>query len=293
MIFRKNFLEIFKVKFNKTEDVIILMGEKKLHLLNIETNKMIKVLQHEQKIHDFIIYGDRYVITGDELGDVYIWDFLENKEMQDVASYIKFKAHDKRVKQIRLVKFESLDFMVTCSSDGLIKIWDVLFLVQKDQAIREIQDLGDKIESVFKIDSRERINCMEVNVNNPEKTNVEEVEAEDLKEEKCVIIKKKKGGNKEKSQGKKYEKTNEKKHEKTNEKEKMNEKIKEKLNEKKQEKTQEKTKEKTHKKKQEIKVEKKMEKKIEKRTEKTLEKTKEKTLEKSVKVMKKIKKKKL
>ena len=175
-------LEIFKAKFNKTEDIIILMGEKKLHLLNIATNKMIKVLVHEQKIHDFIVYGDKYLIVGDEIGDVYIWDITEKpqeekpeieeskEESKDYASYIKFKAHEKRIKQIKLVNSEELDFIITSSSDGMIKIWDILFLI-KDQQISH-QDLGDKVESVFKIDSRERINCMEVNVSKLEKKNI-------------------------------------------------------------------------------------------------------------------------
>ena len=158
------------------------MGEKKLHLLKIETNRMLKVFEHEQKLHDFIVYGDKYVICGDELGDIYIWDISsiyeteKNAEKQEKSnekneeedpkssgSYIKFKAHEKRIKQMRILKFETLDLLITCSSDGFIKIWDVLFLVQNEQKISGSQDLGDKVQSVFKINSRERICCMEVN----------------------------------------------------------------------------------------------------------------------------------
>lgn len=176
--------EIFKAIFNRKEDLIILMGEKKVHLLKIETNKMVKVIVNEQKLHDFLIYGDKYLIAGDEIGEIYIWDISiseekdeENKETEEQdISYIKFKAHEKRVKQIKLVNFDSLDFLVTCSSDGVIKIWDVLFLLQKGQEIIGKQDLGDKVESIFKIDSRERITCMEVSANKLEEKNEENKE---------------------------------------------------------------------------------------------------------------------
>ena len=178
------------------------MGEKKLHLLKIETNRMLKVFEHEQKLHDFIVYGDKYVICGDELGDIYIWDISsiyeteKNAEKQEKSnekneeedpkssgSYIKFKAHEKRIKQMRILKFETLDLLITCSSDGFIKIWDVLFLVQNEQKISGSQDLGDKVQSVFKINSRERICCMEVNSLRLEKKN-EENEEVPQKEEK-------------------------------------------------------------------------------------------------------------
>ena len=178
------------------------MGEKKLHLLKIETNRMLKVFEHEQKLHDFIVYGDKYVICGDELGDIYIWDISsiyeteKNAEKQEKSnekneeedpkssgSYIKFKAHEKRIKQMRILKFETLDLLITCSSDGFIKIWDVLFLVQNEQKISGSQDLGDKVQSVFKINSRERICCMEVNSLRLEKNN-EENEEVPQKEEK-------------------------------------------------------------------------------------------------------------
>ena len=127
---------------------------------------MLKVFEHEQKLHDFIVYGDKYVICGDELGDIYIWDISslnepeknerkpeknnekpENNDDEDPkssGSYIKFKAHEKRIKQMRILKFETLDLLITCSSDGFIKIWDVLFLVQNEQKISGSQDLGEK-----------------------------------------------------------------------------------------------------------------------------------------------------
>lgn len=180
------------------------MGEKKLHLLKIETNRMLKVFEHEQKIHDFIVYGDKYVICGDELGDIYIWDISSINEIEkseekqeksnekpekndeedpkSSGSYIKFKAHEKRIKQMKILKFETLDLLITCSSDGFIKIWDVLFLVQNEQKISGSQDLGDKVQSVFKINSRERICCMEVNSLKLEKKNEENEEVEEEEE---------------------------------------------------------------------------------------------------------------
>lgn len=169
------------------------MGEKKIHLLKIETNKMLKVLEHEQKIHDFLIYQDKYLLVGDESGEIYIWDLTneeknQNSDEENPSSYIKFKAHDKRVKQMKLLKNEKVDLIVTSSSDGMIKIWDILFLVQKNQKISGKQDLGDKVESVFKIDSRERINCLEVNekksLENKPENNEEVFEKEEKKIEK-------------------------------------------------------------------------------------------------------------
>ena len=201
-------LEIFKAKFNSTEDLIILMGEKKMHLLRIETNKMLKVFVHEQKLHDFIVYGDKYLICGDELGEIYIWDISsiqgqenenQEEESKESGSYIKFKAHDKRIKQIQIVKYENMDYLITCSSDGFIKIWDVLYLVQKDQKITGSQDLGDKVESVFKINSRERICCMEVNnLKVEKKKNEDNKEQDEQKEEKEVENKEKKNKKKKK-----------------------------------------------------------------------------------------------
>lgn len=169
------------------------MGEKKIHLLKIETNKMLKVLEHEQKIHDFICYQDKYLIVGDEMGCIYIWDLSENKENKETEgdkpafSFIKFKAHEKRVKQIKILKNESVDLLITCSSDGMIKIWDILYLLGENQKIAGVQDLGEKVESVYKIDSRQRINCLEVNEKNLQTE-------ENLQQQETIIKKEKKAG---------------------------------------------------------------------------------------------------
>lgn len=40
------------------------MSEKTLHLLNILTNKMENVFEHEAKLNDFTVFGEHYLISG-------------------------------------------------------------------------------------------------------------------------------------------------------------------------------------------------------------------------------------
>lgn len=57
---------------------------------------------------------------------------------------------------------EPLDFLITCSSDGKICFWDTLYLLGELTKIEENKDLGTDIRNVISIESRQRINCMEI-----------------------------------------------------------------------------------------------------------------------------------
>ena len=121
---------------------------------------MLAVLEHSSKLQDFILYKESFLISGDDQGYIFFWDI-------NTKNHIKFKAHQNRIKSIKLVLAsadlaEPLDFLITCSSDGKICFWDTLYLLGKLTKIEEDKDLGTDIRNVISIESRQRINCLEI-----------------------------------------------------------------------------------------------------------------------------------
>lgn len=82
-----------------------------------------ETIQSATLFHNFLIIG------GDK-GNVFIYTIgkYDNK--------ISFQAHKLRVKCLKIVKIEDIDFLVTASSSGEIAVWDVL------EFLKEIDNIG-------------------------------------------------------------------------------------------------------------------------------------------------------
>lgn len=195
--------DLFKILFNHNEDSLILQSEKAIHILSFSTNKMLAVLEHPSKLQDFVLYKENFLISGDDQGYIFFWDLTTNH-------HIKFKAHQNRIKSIKLVLSssdlaDSMDFLVTCSSDGKICFWDTLYLLGELKIIEEDKDLGTDIRNVICIESRQRINCLEI-VQKVEENQEEKAEIKkDIEVVKKKIKKLKKKGKKINNKNKKLE----------------------------------------------------------------------------------------
>jgi hypothetical protein len=56
------------------------------------------------------------LISADDEGNVYVWDI--NEPSKELHYRLKYKAHDKRVKSIKIIIRDEIDLLISCSSDG-------------------------------------------------------------------------------------------------------------------------------------------------------------------------------
>ncbi|KRX06457.1 WD40-repeat-containing domain [Pseudocohnilembus persalinus] len=160
---------------------ICLLSDYNVHIIDSKTNQEVDLLKNEDcKVNDFIAYK-KFIIVGDEKGHINMWDpnFSEKQKDEDMknedptqntennskSSRIRFKAHSNRVKAIRIAKINGVDFLITVSSSGELKIWDCLEgILNQIGSIYDSKDFENGVKPVYQIFTNQRITSMAVTV---------------------------------------------------------------------------------------------------------------------------------
>lgn len=83
---------------------------------------------------------------------------------------------------MKTLRIDNLDILVTISSNGEIKFWDCLYLIQQVAQINETKQLGTSIQPIYDIQTKERLTAFTVNIlsqNSGEEQNSDQAEDND------------------------------------------------------------------------------------------------------------------
>jgi len=80
-------------------------------------------------IQSAITFNDFLIIGGDK-GNIYIWNIIHqgnNKVEKCFQNKISFKAYKElRVKCLKNIFYDDIDYLITASTNGEVKVWDIL-----------------------------------------------------------------------------------------------------------------------------------------------------------------------
>ena len=120
---------------------------------------------------------------------MYFWN--NAFEVETPSFYFTFKAHTPRVKKVKHLKVTEQDYLVTCSTDGTISIWEISEILQNMKNLKESKALDEEIKPFYSLPSYQRIITMDVHFasqvfkndpvvqDQPEEEEGEELELED------------------------------------------------------------------------------------------------------------------
>lgn len=85
-----------------------------------------------------------YMIIGTEFGDIFIWDLSSSPH------FLKFSNQSNRIKAIDVVTLD-FDVLIVSSTDGSIKIWDILKAVKEIGTFKENKDMDEDYKPIYEI----------------------------------------------------------------------------------------------------------------------------------------------
>lgn len=134
-LFRKTLgYNCYKVEWTPDEEYLLIMSDTSIHMISQETNTTVREFRHPKRINDFAVYNNYLIVGGDD-GNLYFWNNLMN--IDEEFYYIAFKAHSPRVKKIKMLDIQDKKYLISCSTDGIVSIWDMISLFENLDFISE------------------------------------------------------------------------------------------------------------------------------------------------------------
>ena len=189
-LYRKDALRIF---WNKVGNLYGIMFDREVIVYDAANPNKSHTFGHKGRINDFRFIqheGKDYIVTGNEDKKVRIYDIESEK---CIAQWDN--GSETRIKCIDVLENEGANLLCTCSSDGIINVWDltgIFDLIEMEQEEEEkensntiMKDLED-VEPISRYKTGCRITCVSfappINYGKEENKEEEEVEKE-IKEE--------------------------------------------------------------------------------------------------------------
>lgn len=143
----------FIVKWSIDGQKYIVAGDRKIDVYLVETAQACHSHNFDSGINDMLVIDKSLIFVGLENGNVAVYNFDSGETLQ------QWEAHDSRVRAMKLLPTlpnnkaskSSNYYLVTCSSDGWLKVW----LLQKD-------NLSEAAKCISSKNSHCRITCLEV-----------------------------------------------------------------------------------------------------------------------------------
>lgn len=120
---RKLDFEADKVLMTSNKENIILSSAKEIRVMHTDSFTELARLAPEFRIQDMVLFSDQYMVVGNDSGWIHIYP------LPKLTHSLKFKAHSDRVKCLGKVQLKEEYWLATASSNGEVKIWDVLNLL--------------------------------------------------------------------------------------------------------------------------------------------------------------------
>ncbi|KAI8081470.1 WD40-repeat-containing domain protein [Halteromyces radiatus] len=143
--------EGMKVLWNEKGDQYAIMFDRNLKVYNVSDAEVKQSMEHRSKFHDacYCTVDDKeYLISGHEDKTIRMWDVTTGDCISEIV-----KAHDYRVKTVAIVENEGTIVLVSTSSEGWIKCWDIKEMVASKG--KDLQVLGQ-------YNTKSRITCCAV-----------------------------------------------------------------------------------------------------------------------------------
>ena len=134
------------------------MSDNDVLILNQEDNSIVKKLSHPCRLNDIALHGDILSVAGDN-GYVYLWNNATNVEA--TSYHLKFVAHTPRTKKLRYVQYRDKNILVTCSTDGTIRLWEMNVILPEVAELQADKDLQSELKFSYNINTHQRLISLE------------------------------------------------------------------------------------------------------------------------------------
>jgi hypothetical protein len=133
-----------------------------------------------------IFFIPQIISKGDD-GFLYFWNDFLNVDQE--SHNISFKAHTPRVKRIKHLVYKEKNYLVTCSTDGPISIWDIEDILSNIEFVSENKVIEESPKPVYTINAYQRIIALDAHLesqiyqNDPKPKNATDEKGEIIPEE--------------------------------------------------------------------------------------------------------------
>jgi hypothetical protein len=128
-------------------------------MVSQESNQSVREFKHPKRINDFVIYENHLIVGGDD-GVLYFWNNASN--LDEETNHIGFKAHTPRVKKIKILEHAGQKYLISCSTDGVVSIWDIGALLQNLEFVSENKLLEQPLKPNYELTTFQRIISLHV-----------------------------------------------------------------------------------------------------------------------------------
>jgi len=146
-LYRKDGLRIF---WNKTGSLYGIMFDREVIIYDAMNPNQCHSFSHKGRINDFRFIehdGNDYLVTGNEDKKVRIYDIKGKKCIGQWDN-----GSESRIKCIDVMENEGVNLLCTCSSDGIINVWDlnaVFDLIEMEEEENEEEEEEKKEENII------------------------------------------------------------------------------------------------------------------------------------------------
>jgi protein MAK11 len=141
--------EIVHVRWNQSGDLYALAMKNILNIYALENSKLLHSVHFDQSINTFDFLSDTFICVGTQGKDI------EVIHIESGQKHAIIRGHTSRVKALKVITSPLLEehfFVISASSDGFIKLWNVGKHIKS----------GSTIEScVAEFDSKSRLTCLD------------------------------------------------------------------------------------------------------------------------------------
>ncbi|XP_070603373.1 p21-activated protein kinase-interacting protein 1 isoform X2 [Erythrolamprus reginae] len=133
------------VKWSPSGEIYVVAIANKVDIYNLETASITGTIATEKRISSIKFITDSILaIAGDE-------EFIRLFDCETQKCLCEFKAHENRIKALYNFKMEGLHILVTASSDGYIKVWNL-----------DIDKIENAPSLLCEVNTKARLTCLAV-----------------------------------------------------------------------------------------------------------------------------------
>ncbi|KAI9303719.1 WD40-repeat-containing domain protein [Cunninghamella echinulata] len=139
--------EGLKVLWNEKGDQYAILFDRNIKIYNVSDAQVSKTFEHRSKFHDMCFItmnGQEYLISGHEDKTIRLWD-IENDITIELPN-----CHQTRIKTVSSINSEGCQVLVSTSSDGYIKCWNLDDIIDKK---------GKDVQPIGEYNTKSRITC--------------------------------------------------------------------------------------------------------------------------------------
>ncbi|KAI8371985.1 WD40-repeat-containing domain protein [Choanephora cucurbitarum] len=123
--------EPMSVLWNTAGDQYAILFDKSIQIYKVADAKVALTISHRSRIHTtryFKLEDTEYIVTGSEDKTIRVWDTATGDCLKEI------KGHAMRIKSVSVLETGNRKILISASSDGMIKCWDLAALMKDEEA---------------------------------------------------------------------------------------------------------------------------------------------------------------